>query len=164
MSLDGGSPIPGVRAPICEPPRDAECSPLEAIPFSGGEDAVIRLTADTARITRWKIVYSSYPVGDTTMLSRSGPSDGTKYRQIDFTAPPPGDWRVFALVIFQRPDGGRGGATFEWRLTSEPPDSATIAGPVAAQEAATPLLITLPVLMLALGVSLVLFQRVRRRA
>lgn len=169
LSLDGGPAIRGVPAPICEPPRDAECAPLpEEIPFSGGEDAVIRLAADSVRIIDWKIVYSAYPVGDTMTLSRSGPYDGTKYRQIDFTAPPPGDWRVFAGVTYVRPDGGRGGASYEWRLTSEPPDSATsavpVTGTVTGEGAGTPLLIALPGLAMALGVSLIMSRRVRRRA
>lgn len=168
LSLDGGPAIRGVPAPICQPPRDAECSPLEEIPFSGGEDAEIRPAVDSVRIIRWKIVYSAYPVGDAMTLSRSGPSEGTKYRKIDFTAPPPGDWRVFAGVTYERPDGGRGGATYEWRLSSEPPDSATsavpVTGTVTGGGAGTPLLITLPVLVMALGVSLVMSRRVRRRA
>jgi hypothetical protein len=168
LSLDGGPAIPGVPAHPCLPPRDAECSPLDEIPFSGGEDAEIRSAVDSVRIIRWKIVYSAYPVGDTMTLSRSGPSDGTKYRKIDFTAPPPGDWRVFAWMTYERADGDRGQATYEWRLSSEPPDSATsavpVAGTVAGGGAGTPLLIALPVLAMALGVFLVMSHRVRRRA
>lgn len=108
LSLDGGAPTVGVHAPICELPRDAECSPLEATPFSGGEDAVFRFADDTIRIRRWSIDYSQYPVGDRITLSRSGPSDGTEYKKIEFTAPPPGDWRVFVAVY-----GTRGGASYE---------------------------------------------------
>lgn len=168
LSLDGGPAIPGVLAHICLPPRDAECAPLEESPFSGGEDAVIRLAVDSVRIIRWKVVYSAYPVGDAMTLSRSGPFDGTKYRKIDFTAPPPGDWRVGAWVTYVRPDGGRGEANYEWRLSSEPPDSATsavpVTGTVTGGGAGTPLLIALPALAMALGVSLIMSRRVRRRA
>ena len=165
LSLDGGTRTKGTLGSFCffETGGSGGCGAvggpldLEPMSFSGGEDATVTLYDDSARIQRWMVEISPYPDGPE---AASGESERPHpdVKEIEFSAPPPGDWRVHVSLDFTTATGS-GDAFYEWRLSTMP-DTAVTASTATSSTTAV-LAAVWPVLVLALAFSLAITHRRR---
>ncbi len=165
LSLDGGPGTDGTLGSFCffETGGSADCGDvgapldLDPISFSGGEDATVTLADDSARIQRWRVEISAYPDGAETAAYESE-RPHPDVTEIEFTAPPPGDWRVHVSLDLTTATGS-GDAFYEWRLSSLPDTAMT--DPAAASSTPLTLVATLPLLLSALVIGVAITRRRR---
>ncbi len=165
LSLDGGPSTVGTLGSFCffETGGSGGCGDvgepldLDPTPFTGGEDAMVTLDDDSARIQRWRVEISAYPDGAET-ASYESERPHPDVTEIQFMAPPPGDWRVHVSLDLTTATGS-GDAFYEWRLSSLPDTAMT--HPAAASSTALSLAATLPLLLSALVIGVAITRRRR---